>query len=232
MKLIAAMKRPTLYDCPASSTRTRKPIRGAVPAVALNESMLVEVGETGHQPAINKGKPTKPGGGYRTSRPAMEASKERTPFVLLNAEAGDAGSENYATAIAVSALAVHNATGASFAVYAHFDWSEPDAHARWCNMLRAYGQFGVWPDYITISGHWYGQTMGEVLAKVAADTAIVRRVVGPHWPIIVVVSPWDYGKRGDQGRSRTKETYALKKHLMKAGRPVIWWYEPNLVRGK
>jgi hypothetical protein len=222
--------KPTLYDCPASSTRTRKPIRGAVAAVALNESMLVEMADAeGYAPAINKteGTPTYPPP-YNALRPAREALKAKTPYVLINAEAVDVGSENYAAAIAASAAAVKRATGAKFGLYAAFGWERPDATDRWNTMRAAYRAAGVWPEHLIISGHWRGRTVRELADSIMRDAEIIMGVE-PWARLAVLLCPEDYG---GPIRDRTRETQAMKKALLKGGFDVIWWYEDRQIGGE
>lgn len=216
--------KPPIIDCPSTTTRDREPPRGHVAGIMLNESAMVEING---QPAIRKDEATlvstkdQP---FNAWRPAMEAKKERTPFVLLNAESRDAGSNSYADAVAATAQGIQRATGAQFAVYNHFGWERPDACRRWRNMQRAYSEFGVSPMFLLTTAHWRGRSRREVIAGVEMDIKIIQQVEGVM-PVGALVCPYDYSTR----KLRLRDTDALTKLLWKRSIPVVRWYEPGLV---
>jgi len=214
-----------VIDCPASTTRDRKPPWGYTPGVMLNESAMAEING---KPAIRKGAATMLAadpGQISTARAEMEARKEGAPFVLLNAESRDAGSLAYAQAVAATARGIQNATGARFAVYTHFGWERPDAQERWSTMLREYRRFGVFPMFLLTTAHWRGRSRKQVLAGVEMDIKIMRQVERTM-PIGALVCPYDYSTR----KLRIRDTDALAKLLWKRSIPVVRWYEPGLFR--
>jgi hypothetical protein len=213
-----------VIDCPSTTTRDRQPPWGYVAGVTLNESAMAEIDG---RPAIRKDKATLyalDDNDLDTGRPVMEAQKARTPFVLLNAESRDAGSPEYAQAVAATARAIRDATGAKFAVYNHFGWERPDAGERWLNMCRAYAHYGVAPEFVLTTAHWRGRSRKQVLAGVEMDTKIIRQVE-PGMTVGALVCPYDYATR----TLRLRDTDALTKLLWKRSIPVARWYEPGLV---
>ena len=218
-------------NSPSTPWRIDEPPDGWLAGAAHNESKKVEV--EGRGQAFRKDGSTLVG--ELSTRPLdVEIAKDterRIVYRLLNAETADVGSGPYARALAVTAQRVE-LTGADWGIYNHFRWQYADAGERWDSMQRAFRAHGVWPKHVVVSGHWRTARQGaDLVRRVEADAAIVRRIVGRYHRVGVLTCPHRYKGGRVVGAIGPVNMRLVHEELIDRGFDVINWYQPELLSG-